>query len=37
MASGIVISVTNKYKDQIMEYLNANNTGIQIINMEKAG
>lgn len=34
-ASGIVISVTNMYKDQIMEYLNANNTGIQIINMEK--
>ena len=33
-ASGIVISVTNKYKDQIMEYLNANNIGVQIINME---
>ena len=33
-ASGIVISVTNKYKDQIMEYLNKNNIGVQIINME---
>lgn len=36
-ASGIVISVTNKYKDQIMEYLNTNDIGIQIVNMEKAG
>jgi len=34
-ASGIVISVTNKYKDQIMEYFNKNNIGVQIINMEK--
>jgi uncharacterized membrane protein len=33
-ASGIVISVTNKYKDQIMEYLNKNNIGVQIINVE---
>lgn len=33
-ASGIVISVTNKYKDQIMEYFNKNNIGVQIINME---
>ena len=32
-ASGIVISVANKYKDQIMEYLNANNTRVQIINI----
>ncbi len=30
-ASGIVISVTNKYKEQIMEYLNTNDTGVQII------
>ena len=33
-ASGIVISVTNKYKDQIMEYFNKNNIGVQIINVE---
>ena len=33
-ASGIVISVTNKYKDQILEYLNTNDTGVQIINTE---
>ena len=32
-ASGIVISVANKYKDQIMEYLNSNNTRVQIINI----
>lgn len=34
-AGGIVISVTNKYKDQIMDYLNENNIGIQIIDTEK--
>ena len=33
-ASGIVISVTNKYKDQIMEFLNTNDTGVQVINTE---
>lgn len=32
-ASGIVISVTNKYKDQILEYLNNSNIGVQIIDI----
>ena len=34
-ASGIVISVTNKYKDQIMEYLNNNDVEVQIIKVEE--
>lgn len=33
-ASGIVISVTNKYKDQIMEFLKKNDIEIQIIDTE---